>query len=357
MKKLFPFILLFSFVVNISGQDVEFSQFTQAPLLLNPGNAGMGRGYNEANLLYKSQYTTIPNAYTTMYASVDLPFFSHKMKRSSGAFIGAGLHFINNVSGDAKLKRLGGGLSISALVDIDKNNKISAGIQPSFLQHSITPGNIQWDSQFNGTTYDPTLPSNESFANNAISVFNLAGGLTFKHISQSRNLSGIDKGSFMMGYAFYNLLRPDIHFIAQPDRQYIRHNFYFKSLFAVKEMHYGFAPKAFFVLQGPHLDYQFGTDFLYFLKGDTKYTGFIKEAYVGGGIYYRNTDAIIPTLTVKTGDIILRVSYDIGIGNIGTVNKSVGGFEISLQFNDSNGILFNQGNKHVVNGGSKNSKM
>lgn len=357
MKHIISIIFLSIIFLNIKGQDVEFSQFMQAPLLLNPGNAGMGRGYNQANLLYKSQYSTIPNAYTTMYASVDLPFFSHKMKRSKGAFLGAGLHFINDVSGDAKLRRLGGGLSISGLVDIDRNNKLSAGIQPSFLQHSISPGNIQWDSQFNGTAYDPNLPTNESFNNNAISVFNLAGGVTYKHISPERNLSGIDKGSFMMGYAFYNLLRPDIHFIAQPDRQYVRHNFYFKSLFAVKEMHYGFAPKAFFVLQGPHLDYQIGTDFLYFLKGDTKYTGFIKEAYIGGGLYYRNTDAIIPTLSIKTGDFILRLSYDVSISNIGAVNRNVGGFEISLQFNDSYGTLFNQGNMHVVNGGSKNSKM
>lgn len=338
-------------------QDVEFSQFTQAPLLLNPANAGMGRGYNEANLLYKSQYSKIPNAYTTMYASIDMPIFSHKMNKSSGTFMGVGMHFINDVSGDAKLKKLGGGLSLSALVDINRYDKLSAALQPSFLQHSISPGNIQWDNQFNGVAYDPTLPTGETFSNNALSVFNLAGGITFRHIAPSQNLSGIDNGSFLAGYSIYNILRPDVKFFAQQDRQYVRHNFHIKSIFAVKEMHYGFAPKAYMALQGPHMDFQIGTDFLYFLKSDTKYTGLIKEAYVGGGLYYRNTDAIIPTLTFKVGDIILQMSYDISIGNVGSINNNVGGFEFSLQFNDSYGVLFNQGNMHVVNGGSKNTKM
>ena len=357
MKQILHITLSVLVTFSALAQDVEFSQFSQAPMLLNPANAGMGRGYNEANLLYKSQYTKIPNAFTTMYASIDFPVFSHKMKRSSGTFLGVGIHFVNDVSGDAKLSKLGGGLSLTGMVDIDRYNKISGGIQPSFLQHSISPGNIQWDSQFNGTSYDPTLPTNETFSNNALSIFNLAGGVTFRHIAPSQNLSGIDKGSFLLGYSIYNILRPEVQFFAQQDRQFMRHNFHFKSLFAVNEMHYGFAPKAFFVMQGPHLDYQIGTDFLYFLQADTKYTGLIKEAYIGGGLYYRNTDAIIPTLTVKVGDFIMQLSYDIGIGDIGNVNQNVGGFEISLQFNDTYGTLFNQGNMHVVNGGSKNTKM
>ena len=170
-------------IFTTHAQDTEFSQFNSTPLLQNPANTGMGRGYNRANLLYYSQHTTTGNVYSTMYASADAPIFSHKMKRSSGLFA-TGLHFYNNTEGDAKLSTLNVGLSIAGHVDLDYYNKGSVGIQGSYNQQSYNINAIQWDSQYNGTSYDPTLPSNESFNGNSNVFFNMGVGLLWKHFSR-----------------------------------------------------------------------------------------------------------------------------------------------------------------------------
>jgi type IX secretion system PorP/SprF family membrane protein len=343
-------------IFTTNAQDTEFSQFNSTPLLQNPANTGMGRGYNRANLLYHSQHTTMGNVYSTMYASADAPIFSHKMQRASGLFA-TGLHFYNNTEGDADLSTLNVGLSIAGHVDLDYYNKGSVGIQGTYNQQSYNINAIQWDSQYNGTSYDPTLPSNENFNGNSNVFFNMGVGLLWKHFSREENLTGIDKGSFQIGYSLYNITNPSLSLINNSDKQYFKHNVHFKSLFAIGEKHIGLAPSGMFLMQGPHIEYSIGSAFLFYLKSDTKYTGFIKEAYIGMTMHYRHTDAIIPGIVIKVSDIIIGMSYDYSIGKLQNFNGGMGGFEFSLQFNDTYGTLFNQGNMHVTNGAQNSRKL
>lgn len=357
-NKLFSGVLLVLFANVSLSQDTEFSQFDRVPLMQNPANTGMGRGYNRANLMYHSQQPvggTI-GIYQTMYASVDAPIFSHKMKRQSG-LIGAGIQFYNNTAGDSKLSTLMAGLSLAAHVDIDNNNKGSVGFQGSFLQNSYSTSAIQWDNQFNGTVYDPVLPSGETYAGNSFINFNLGAGLLWQHYSGETNLSGIDKGSFYVGYGMFNINKPDISVIGRADNLYMRHVLHGKGLFAIGEKHFGISPSGYLMFQGPSKEYSIGASYLYYFHGDTKYTGFIKASYLGFGLHYRNTDAVIPSVTMKFGDFIIGLSYDYSVGKINTYNNGLGGFEISLQFNDSNGTLFNQGNKHVINSSRSQRKL
>ena len=355
MKLAILVISIFS-ISLLKAQDTEFSQLNSTPMLQNPANTGMGRGYNRANMLYRSQHTTMGNVYSTMYASVDAPIFSHKMKRASG-LLATGLHFYNNTEGDANLSTLNVGLSLAGHIDIDYYNKASVGLQGGYYQQSYNVNNIQWDSQYNGIAYDPTLPSGENFSGNNNTYFNMGVGLLWKHFSREENLSGIDKGSFQIGYSIFNITKPSLSLLNNGDNQYFRHTVHFKSLFAVEEKHIGIAPFGNFLLQGPHMDYSIGSAFLFYLKSDTKYTGFIKEAYVGLSLQYRNTDAIIPGLIIKLQDITIGMSYDYSIGKIQSYNGGMGGFEFSIQFNDTYGTLFNQGNMHITNGANNSRKL
>jgi len=314
----------------------------------NPANAGMGKGYNRGNLDYHTQHPSMGKVYTTMYASIDAPIFSHKMK-ANNAFLGAGLFFYNDKAGDSQLSNLKTGLSLSGIVDLDYWNKASVGIQGAFMQQSYTTADIQWDNQYNGTTYDPSLPSGENFTGDKSIGFNLSTGVLWQHFARDQNLSGIDKGSFQVGYGAFNLLRPNKSILQSTDRLFVRHVLHGRGLVNLAETHWGLAPRAYFMTQGPHKEFAIGSDLLYFFKGDTKYTGFIKEMYLGFSLMYRHTDAIIPGIVFKFDDFILGLSYDYSVGQVYQYNRGNGGFEISIQFNDTYGTLFNQGNKHVIN--------
>ena len=345
--KVILYILLLS-VVTSTAQEIEFSQFNKIPLMQNPANTGMGKGYNRGNIMYHNQHPTFGNAFKTMYFSVDAPVFSHKMQRKH-ALVGAGMYFYKDTQGDSQLSNVDIGFSMSSNINFDYYNKGSVGLQYAYIQKSYTTTGLQWDNQFNGTVYDPSLPSKEFFSGEKLSMFNLSAGLLWQHFSRGQNLSGIDQGSFQVGYGIFNLMRPPQSVFQNEDRLFVRHVLHAKSLFAIQEKHFGVAPSGYFMKQGPHTEFAIGSQLLYFIKSDTKYTGFIKEAYVGISLHYRNSDALIPGIIIKLQDFNLGISYDYGIGKLNTYNNGAGGFEISIQFNDTYGTLFNQGNKHVIN--------
>ena len=66
-------IFLIIFSNKIYSQDIHFSQFNYAPLLLNPALAGGFNGDMRADVNYKSQWQSMaPTPYKTVAASVDI---------------------------------------------------------------------------------------------------------------------------------------------------------------------------------------------------------------------------------------------------------------------------------------------
>ena len=66
------------------------------------------------------------------------------------------------------------------------------------------------------------------------------------------------------------------------------------------------------------------------------------------GLFYRYNDAIIPKFSLQFNDLNISLSYDHSVGNVNNFNGTVGGFSIGIQYNDTYGVLFNQGDMHVV---------
>ena len=70
--------LLF-FVPNIQAQDIHFSQFFQAPLLVNPSLTGVFNGDQRAIVQYRNQWDEFA-PYTTYSFSIDGGLFKKKMR-------------------------------------------------------------------------------------------------------------------------------------------------------------------------------------------------------------------------------------------------------------------------------------
>src|SRR5688572_27657568 len=69
--KIFFSLLIFFATFSALGQDVEFSQFSAAPLRLNPALAGMAFG-PRVNLNYRNQWPSIQKGYVSYAASFDM---------------------------------------------------------------------------------------------------------------------------------------------------------------------------------------------------------------------------------------------------------------------------------------------
>src|SRR5690606_34966269 len=97
------FILLFTFQ-NIFSQDIHFSQFYNSPLTLNPALTGKAPATYRIIFNYRNQWFGPVNgktSFSTLAASVDIP-----VRFKSKDILGAGLYFVNDRSGSAKLKNI-----------------------------------------------------------------------------------------------------------------------------------------------------------------------------------------------------------------------------------------------------------
>ena len=348
-KVTYLFIAFLLLSTDWHAQDIHFSQFETAPLALNPGNAGMGKGYNRANLIYRSQYPSLGNVFSTQYVSLDFPILNEAMRHKNG-LLGVGVSFFNDVAGDSKLGTLHAALSLSGIVTLNRQQRISLGLQTGYMQKSFDVSNIQWDNQFNGYQYDPTLPSGETNFMEKTGFFDMSAGVAYKYFSTKTNLYNIERVSFNGGIAFFHLTKGKQEFFQGfQDRLYGRIVVSASSLFTPENSPFGFLPSLLYQKQGPLSEAIIGAGVNYYIKADTKYTGFVKQAYIGFDAKYRVNDSFIAGIRVKFNDFEVGLSYDYTTSNLGSRINGVGGFELGFKFTDTYGTLFNQGNKHVIN--------
>jgi len=333
---------------NSWAQDTRFSQFNSTPLLINPGLAGMGNGYSRANLNYRSQWSSIQNSFTTAAVSLDFPIFSEKMNWKKG-YLGTGLAFYTDKAGDGKLGTSEASFVLSSALFVGENSKISLGFMGSYIQRSVNPDNIKWDTQYNGFEYDPQLPNGENFAAVSTSVLDMSAGISYRYHTGSRAVTNNDQKLIEAGIASFRLFEPKFAFLlsgeSQISRRYVGHARYLTSINSSKVVLGG---TFLYMQQNTSQEITFGPEFRYSLLTDTKYTGYVKDSYIGLQLLYRNQDAIIPVLFFKFGNFRLSGSYDYNYSSLNDASGGVGGFEFSIQFNDFEGQLFNQGSKHVT---------
>ncbi len=334
---------------QLTAQDIHYSQFEAAPLALNPGFAGMGKGYNRANLVYRSQYPGMGNVYSTPYFSMDFPLLNEAMRHKNG-LLGVGLSFFNDQAGDSKMSTMHAALTLSGIVTIDRQQRVSLGIQGGYMQKSFDVSNIQWDNQFNGFEYDPSLPSGETGFADKTGFFDLSAGAAYKYFSKATNLYNIERAAFDGGVAIFHLTKGKQEFYqGRLDRLYNRIVVNARGLITLDNRPFGFIPMALWQKQGPLTETIIGGGINFYLKADTKYTGFVKQAYLGLDLKYRVNDSFITGIRAKFNDFEVGLSYDYTTSTLGPSINGVGGFEISIRFIDTYGTLFNQGNKHVIN--------
>jgi type IX secretion system PorP/SprF family membrane protein len=175
MKKGFLIILIVCFCGKLlPAQDIHFSQINNTPLILNPSLTGNFDGDVRAVINAKQQWQSITIPYQTLAASLDMSLFRKKWKED---YMGAGLSFFTDKAGDASMGTTQVNASLSFNRGIDKKNNVLFGIEGGWGQRSFDITKLTWDNQYNGSAFDPTLPSNEPpTVNNNFSYIDFAAG-------------------------------------------------------------------------------------------------------------------------------------------------------------------------------------
>jgi hypothetical protein len=176
-----------------------------------------------------------------------------------------------------------------------------------------------FDNQFNGINFDPTLPTQETFANDARTNISVATGAVY-----SWNRSANER--LTAGIAGFNLNRPNQGFYGQKilrDRRLSVFALYERPINADWAVLPGFS----FNLQGKYRELLLG--------GQGRYTLINRLGTyraVDGGIWFRNRDAIIVRAGVAIQNWSVALSYDTNISKLTPASNLRGGLELSAHY-------------------------
>ena len=307
----------------VFSQDIHFARFWMTPLLINPAQAGVEHDLR-AIINYRNQWNSVATPSSTANVSFDTKIAKKKGRKGFSAM---GINIFHDKAGSAQMKTLQGNIAYAYHVYLNRESTLGGGLYGGFAQRSINSSDLQWMSQYDGSSYSASLPSGEQSGNSSLSFLDLRGGLHYEY--------GWDKLDFSAGVGFFHVNRPKYSFYGSAENLSMRTVGYANSLVRFTNSNFSLVPGFIYSMQGKSKELFLGTMFRYTFKGDAN-LGYVKGSAISLGAHYRNKDAVIPVLIFEFSQYSIGLSYDVNISKLKTASKGLGGFEISLRFVNPN---------------------
>jgi type IX secretion system PorP/SprF family membrane protein len=312
-------ILLFT-AFFVKGQDIHFSQYNAAPLLLNPAFTGVnGCDYRFA-ANYRTQWTGIA-PFSTIAASYDMAIAKKKYK-AKGNFGGIGVSFFSDKAGDLALRTNQVNLNVSYTIML--NNKgtqsITTGLYGGIGNRSIDLSKATFDNQFGANGFDPNRPAGENIATTSLWYADAGAGLLW-------NYNVNKKSNVYLGFATFHVTQPNLSFFKNANEElFIKITMHGGAHFKIAEQFY-LLPSFMYNIQGPHNQLNIGS-LVRWGKSLTPKDN--TSVYFGG--YYRVKDAVVLATRVDFNGLSLGFSYDVNISKLTVATRGNGGPELSLLY-------------------------
>lgn len=328
-------------------QDLHFTQYTSAPMLLNPALTASWKDF-ELTLQQKQQWQSV-NAYSTSglsfeikasrfnWEKVDRMTANYKKKLMKG--LAFGVYAYSDKAGDASLRTNNIELGIAYHARIDGYNAISGGLIGGIIQSSVAADKLRWNNQYGTNGYDPTIPSFENVDGSRVRA-DFGVGTLWTYGKVSRTISSNDETNIHAGFSIMHVNRPDRSFISGDDREYMRLTVHGAGMLKVTNTNLALCPSFLVMKQGKQKEMTVGMVMKFEMKESSKITGFKKSSYFLMGAYYRHKDAIAPYLGFEFSAYSLGLSYDVNISNLSSVTKSMGGVEVMLRLSNPQAFLY-----------------
>ena len=308
-------IMLFTLLIVIQitslAQDFHFSMNQLSPLNLNPAIVGNFDGDLRINSNHRSQWSAVTIPYSTYSISADL---NTKKQLPIGFVIN------QDRAGDSKFNTIQFNLGSAFNLISDSIQQLRVGFQSGITTRGINTNDITFDAQYNGTQFDPNLPTNENFSNFNHVYGNLNLGVHYM-VNFKSQLIQIHASCFNLNQSNQSFLGAtppvslDLKWIGK-----ISHSYFINDFFSLTS-------SGFITRQGPHQEILIGTEFQYTLAE----LSYLKRAF-WTGIYYRTRDAILISSGLIFDAWKIGLSYDINLSKLIPASNMRGGFEIGVAY-------------------------
>jgi type IX secretion system PorP/SprF family membrane protein len=352
-KKIYIFILSTALMHTnkVNSQDFHFSQFGEAPQLINPSLTGVS-SVLKASVIYRDQWRTVTVPYKTYGFSLESRLKTSSWeqvdgksmtftKKSFNRFAG-GLSFYSDKAGDGNLRTTQFNVNLATFVPLNKESNLSLGLQGSVVQRKIDFSNLVFSNQYNGTGYDASMANGENSKSFSFIYPDLGAGINWNYTGSEKLIVANRQKKANIGLAIFHINRPKQSYLVSSTPK-IGFKYVFHGDFAIGLPHTNVAIAPSFLIQLQNTSHEIiaGTAVKYYIKENSKYTGIIQRTSVGFGAYYRYGDAVIFSFSYdKKQQYGIGISYDMNISGLTKVSKLSGGPEITLRYNTGNAFLY-----------------
>lgn len=314
MKRLCTLLIL-AIRLFVSAQDIHFSQFNSSPLSINPALTGLFDAQFRIVGNQRNQWSSITVPYVTSAVSFDMN--ARPGKRED--YIGLGFLMTRDNAGDAGLGTSQFLLSMSYIKRLtEKGLFISYGMQAGFAQRRINFSQLNFENQFDGRKFDPSLGTGESLNSSSANYFDFNTGLNVFYKFKSGN-------NINIGYGIYHLNRPSAALLSESQFNLSPLSvLHFTSMVHLAGP-FSILPGLYFVRHQNNLQLNTGTYLKY--SFNTKDS---RALYLGTWMRLKNMDAFIITARLEIKRINLGFSYDINSSPLSKVSNYRGATEFSL---------------------------
>ncbi len=299
MKRLLICIIIAgTFVLQGQAQDMFFSQFYSAPLVLNPALTGFMAGDMQVSMNYRNQTKSLIPA-SVYAASCDFKIAKDVTKPdvfAIGLFVAR-----DNVQGGAvRTSNYLASLAFHKALDQQTNHYIALGAQIGAIQHTFNPDLFTYDKQFiEGVGFDASQLSGEVFSSQNGANFELNSG--FFYYGRIKKYSAIYAGASM-----YHITNPKQTFLSEKAfyaRRFVAH---MGSRIQLNQQMF-MIPNLIFMTQNAAHFYMEGTSFEYRV-GDTR-------SFFRIGAWFKHSDKPDSDQTVVFSAGIRIIDFQFGVSS------------------------------------------
>ncbi len=297
-------------------QDIHFSQFSFSPLNQNPANTNLFDGDFRFAGNYRNQWPSVPVRYNTFSVSAEMNFLTLK----NNDRFGGGLVFFFDRAGDSRFTSLNTALSVSYIKSLDKNfhHALSGGIQFGIVNRNINYSKLNFDNQWNGDVFNPSIPIDETFARTRFNFFDLGVGVAYKWTKAERTNVTVGFGAAHLtvpSQTFYNdnSVKLNPRFTVHTRGQ----------VKAAKQ--WDVVPELMFQMQDSKYEVDYGAHAKYYPALKIPHT-----IALNIGAYGRSADAGWLFAGMDFDNLQVNLSYDINFSKLSAASRYNGGFEVSV---------------------------
>ncbi|MGB0165244.1 MAG: PorP/SprF family type IX secretion system membrane protein [Luteibaculum sp.] len=302
---------------QLYSQDVHFTQFDASPLSLNPANTGNFNGFWRFSANYRNQWRVLDYPFVSYSAG-----YERNLEDKNSPF-SLGLYILHDESGIAELSY--NKFIIPLAVAVGKeDNRISFGIQPSYVNKRLNTSRLTFPNQYDPNTglHDPSFANGETIKN-SIGFFDLHAGIAWQRVFNGKVLK--------MGVAGFHLTQPNESFTGNEFKTPIRKVAHVSFAFPVKER-WVLMPKALVHEQTKASEYLFGNYSIHLLGPNAANVQSVFVGILGRFGINRNLDAMMAVLGVNYERWDFGISYDINTSSLKSSTNGRGAVELSVIF-------------------------